>query len=630
MFTSQQKAKFTYASLILLLTVFVLANIVNNIFFKNFRLDFSEQKLYTLSQGSKEILTEIKEPIHIKLYFSKKLAVSYPYLISYAARVQELLDQYKRVSNNKLIVTIIDTEPFTEIEDEAVNYGLQGVPTNGNGSELYFGLVASNSVNNKEIIPFLQPNREAYLEYDISQMLYRLVYPTPVKIGIVTDLSLQDSTQMALLAEDTTSTSSSAIFEQIGQTFNIQKIQDTVSSIPADIKVLMLARRTDIPSPMAAAIEQFVMQGGHVLAFVDPQQNMPVTEQKSANNLEKLLQSWGVSIPSKVFVSPKLGKKIRYYQANKEYISNYPVWVDFSKEYFDKDDILTNNLEKMTFADSGVIVKQANALTSVTPLISSDGDNMLLDLALLPNYKDDPSKLLQDYRTDEQTHILAARITGEIQPVFTANTLNVGTDTSTKAKFTTNIILFANTKMLANNFWVNVQNFMGNKLYMPVSGNGGFVLNALDNLTGSNALISIRNKGVFGRPFNKVQNLQARSKIKFKTAQDSLIKNLELTKQKIVALESKKKDSTTISISTEQKQEEERFRNQLVEIRKELRSVQHELNKDIEAVELTIKFANIVLMPLLVLLAAGGVWIFRMKTGRQKYTNLLYSVVNVE
>jgi ABC-type uncharacterized transport system involved in gliding motility auxiliary subunit len=184
--------------------------------------------------------------------------------------------------------------------------------------------------------------------------------------------------------------------------------------------------------------------------------------------------------------------------------------------------------------------------------------------------------------------------------------------------------------MLQDNFWVNVQNFLGNRLYMPTSGNGSFVLNALDNLSGSNALISVRNRGVFARPFSTIQNLQSRSRIKYRMTENTLMQNLEQIKQKLVELEQRKKDSNSIAVSIEQKHEEEIFRNELVNTRRQLREVQHELNKDITRVEVIIKFINIALMPLLVLVFGGIFWGYRLRINRRKCTHLLYKTVIAE
>ena len=401
----KNKKFLTYTSLSLLLIILILVNVLSNIFFSSLTLDFTEQKIYTLSLGSKAILADIKEPISIKLYFSKKLARSYPYLFSYASRVQKLLSQYKRSSNDKLIIDYIDVEPFTEAEDQAVNDGLQGIPIDGNGTELYFGLVATNSLTNKEVISFFHPNREMYLEYDISQVIYKLIYPMLTKIGLFTDLPLEGTNELYFMQANNDNYPW-VIWEQLKQSFELETINEKMDSIPNNINVLMMANTKDLSTQSAYMIDQFIMRGGHVLAFIDPNAQYSniknddiMANKKNKSNLQKLLQSWGVSISANIFSCNKLSKKIKYYRDSKEYITNYPIFVDFTKKYFDKEDILTNNLEQLTFAATGIIEKEKDSKTIISPIIKSDGDNMLVDVDKLGYFKEYPYKLVEKLST---------------------------------------------------------------------------------------------------------------------------------------------------------------------------------------------------------------------------------------
>lgn len=603
----------TYTSLLLTGIILILVNILGDIFLKNLRFDFTEQKIYTLSKGSKTILADINEPITIRCYFSKKLAQAYPYLISYASRVRELLAQYQRASNGKIIVNFIEVESFTETEDQAVNYGLQGIPADGNGNEFYFGLVATNALTNKEVIPFLQATREAYLEYDISQMLYKLIYPQAIKIGLLTDIPLTNN--MAEYFKQTQAVSYPwVILEQLKETFDIQMITATTKKIAADIKVLMLVATGAMSKDIASMVDQFVTRGGHVLAFIDPramQDNIVTkdnTTDKQTNYLRNLLQAWGVTIPSKIFVCPKLAKKVKYQQDSKEYITNYPIWLDISKEYFAKNEVLTSNLTQVTLATTGIIENNNATNIKVRPLISSDGDNMLITVDELNQSVDDPSRFVKNYVADKQHYDLAVRISGVIPSAFNQQVNNAHT----------NIILLASTEMLRDNFWVKIQNFLHTRLYIPISGNGSLVLNAVENLTGSDALISIRNRGVFARPFTIIQKLQTKSKIKFKAKEDALMRDLEVTKEKLLAIQQKQQESNSIALRVEKKHEEEIYRKKLVVIRKELRAVQRALNKGVEQLEIIVKIVNIVLLPLLVFFLGCIYWLYRIRKSNSK------------
>ena len=190
----QMQNKFRLLSGALLATamvLFLLVNISSSYLLKAVRLDFTQDHIYTLSKGSKEIVAQIDEPITIRMYFSKRLAKLNPYLISFATRVQDLLIQYQRVSNGKIIIDFIDPEPRSLAEEEAVAYGLQAIPIDDMGNELFFGIVATNTVNAHRIIPFLQPAREATLGYDLSQMLSLLNNPQATKVAVISSLPLK-------------------------------------------------------------------------------------------------------------------------------------------------------------------------------------------------------------------------------------------------------------------------------------------------------------------------------------------------------------------------------------------------------------------------------------------------------
>ena len=234
----------------------------------------------------------------------------------------------------------------------------------------------------------------------------------------------------------------------------------------------------------------------------------------------------------------------------------------------------------------------------------------------------------KNYLPDHKNYILAARITGEIQSAF-PNVLK-NTKKHIKSIKNTNIILLPCTEFLQDNSWVNIQNFLGNRVYIPISGNGNFVLSAIENLTGSNALISIRNRGIFSRPFTLIQKLQAKSKFKFKEKEQKLINKLEETKQHLLGLEQNKKESNSISASIKQKDEEENFRKELVDTRRQLREVQRELNKDIERIELIIKLINIIFITLLVSFAGIIFWLYCIYSSKRESNGicLLYNIVD--
>lgn len=587
-------------SIVFLLLVAV--NVINNKLSIFSRFDLTHNKMFTLSDGSKKILSNIDEPITLKLFFSRQLAKENPYFLSFAVRIEEFLKEYQKHSNKKLKLQIIDPAPFTEQEDEAVHYGLQGVPVNQDGAELYFGLVATNSTTGKEIIPFFQPNRESYLEYDVTRLIAKLSNATSSKIAVISSLPIQGEQGFQFIPGKAKPW---VIWQQITQQFDAQLLEENVSSIPDDVKVLLLINTGEqLASTTANAIDQFVLRGGHVLLFLSPVSEIKTYshDNNEANNLEKtkdlvsinkLLTAWGINYDSnKIVASRELAKQVRYHHEGKEVTGLYPLWIDVNASSFAKNDVLTANLTRLTFASAGAITANESGNNTFLPLVVIPNGAMLVNKPDLAKYKTNPISLLREYQPEKTPVTLAARVTGKVKSAF-----------SDKFVENTNIVVIANADFLHDHFWATTQNFLGNQIVIPTSGNGNLLLNALDNLAGSDALISIRSKDSYTRGFDKIHELELKSQNKFQQAEEALLKRIEDTKQKLAAMEQQK-------LSIEHKKEEDLFRKDLVETRKQLREVRRSLREDIQLLENKIKFFTIIFMPLLIIISCIGYRLF--------------------
>ena len=578
----------------------IAVNFASNKLFGFLRVDLTQNRMFTLSEGSRKILSSIDEPITLKLFFSKQLAKDNPYFLSFASRVEEFLKLYKRYSNNKINLQIIDPAPFTEYEDQAVHYGVQGVPVN-NESELYFGLVAVNSTTGKEVIPFLQPNREGYLEYDITQLISKLNNAASNKIAIISSLPIQGETGFQFMANKSKPW---VIWQQIKQQFDAQILGDQIDSIPEHTKVLLLINSgEELPLKTAQAIDQFVLGGGHVLLLLDsvsevkPQNNIETTgKSEEAEEIKvpitKLLQAWGVDYNAdQIVASRELAKQVKYNYEGKEITGLYPLWLDVNGSSFAKDDVLTANLAKLTFATAGAIAPNSQSGSKFSPLVVLQSDAMLVNKNDVARYKTNPISLLREYKAQKTPVTLAARITGIVKSAF-----------SEQSSKQANIVIVANADFLHDHFWASTQNFLGNQIVIPNSGNGTFILNALDNLTGSDALISIRNKDLYTRGFDKIREIELKSQNQFQKTEEALLKRIEDTKQKLSV-------QVQQQLSVAHKHEEEAFRKDLIETRKQLREVRRSLREDIQVLENKIKFFAIVFIPLLIVLSFISYWL---------------------
>jgi ABC-type uncharacterized transport system involved in gliding motility auxiliary subunit len=609
-------------------------NMISSAALRSARFDLTDHKLYTLSDGTKNVLSNLAEPITLRFYLSKKLATGLPGIKGYATRVQEMLEEYAQVAGNQLMLQVMDPEPFSEEEDRAVAYGLQGVPLDNGSTQFYFGLAGTSSTDELEVVPFFQPEREEFLEYDLTKMIHSLANPKKKVLGLISSLPIDGAGAMPMMQQRGGS-QPWLIVTHIEQMFEIKKIEPTVSTIPEDVSVLMVVHPKTLGDPILYAIDQFVLHGGHAMIFVDPLAESDSGGGNPMNpmggggprnsDLPKLFDAWGLEmVKGKVLGDLPLAKKVQIQQQARMQVVDYPVWVDFRPEHFSPDDIVTAQVPGITMASAGILQKKGEVGTELTPLIQSDEAAMKIDASRL-SFMPDLGGILSNYKPEGEKMMVAARVTGKVktafpdgQPEETGKDGDVNSAPSiesdekpskphvAESKDPINVIVVADTDILQDKFWAQVQNFFGQRIGIPTSGNGTFVTNALDNLTGSNDLISVRSRAGYSRPFTLLRTLQQDAEQQFRQKEQALQERLKGTEKKLQELQSQKPEGNAMIMSVEQQKAMATFRQDLVQVRKELRSVQHELGKNIESVESWVKFINIGLVPILI--GMVGVW----------------------
>ncbi len=612
-------------------------NIISSAALRSARFDLTDHQLYTLSDGTKNVLGNLAEPITLRFYLSKKLATGLPGIKGYATRVQEMLEEYAQVAGDQIRLQIMDPEPFSEDEDRAVAYGLQGVPLGNGSAQFYFGLAGTSSTDELEVIPFFQREREEFLEYDLTKMIHSLANPKKKTLGLISSLPIDGAAGGMPFMQQGGGSPPWLIVTHIEQMFEIKKLEPTVKAIPEDVSVLMVVHPKTLSDPTLYAIDQFVLHGGHAMFFVDP---LAESDRSGGNpmnpmggggpgnsDLPKLFEAWGLEmVKGKVLGDLPLAKKVQVQQQARMQVVDYPVWVDFRPEHFSTDDIVTAQVPAITMASAGILQKKGDVGTELTPLIQSDEAAMKIDASRL-SFMPDLGGILSSYQPEGEKMIVAARVTGKVKTAFpdgkpkepekeelpnVAPSSDSDDSSSSKphvseSKDPINVIVVADTDILQDKFWAQVQNFFGQRIGIPTSGNGTFVTNALDNLTGSNDLISVRSRAGYSRPFTLLRALQQDAEQQFRQKEQALQERLRATEGKLQELQSQKPEGNAMLMSTEQQKAMATFRQDLVQVRKELRSVQHELGKNIESVESWVKFINIGLVPLLI--GIVGVWI---------------------
>ena len=622
-------------ALVLAAVLYLSINVFTSNTLRSARLDLTQEGLYTLSAGSKRILDEIPEPIRLRFYFSEKLATQLPNIKSYGLRVRELLEEYVNLSQGKIRLEIIDPEPFTQAEDDAVRLGLQAVPL-GTGDSLYFGLAATNTIDDRQVVPFFSREKEAFLEYDLTRMLFNLSDPKKPVVGLITGLEMNaDASPMMRFSGGPQPW---AIIGAIREVFDLRTLDPNQGIIPKDVDVIMITHPLGLNDRALYAIDQFVLGGGRVLLFVDPFSDVTARTQRrgqqrgvelASSEFEKLLNNWGVSVATnRVIGDFEAAQQVNAGQGGRTRVVRYLVWLQMAAENLNPEDVVTADLGPMILANAGSIEILPKTETDVMPLISTSTQAMRMETDLI-RFGPAPDRLLEIFKPDGVRHIIAARLGGDVKTAFPdgpPKSKGKAVDKKTTAKDAPHlkessgpisVIVVADTDLLHDQFWLRRQNLMGQDVIVPIAANADFVINALDNLSGSSDLIGLRSRGKSTRPFAVVEAMRRSAEQEFLAEERKLKESLEKSKSRIAELESRAQTGGGGLLTPEQQTEIQSVRTQVLKTRKQLRDVQHNLNRDIDALETKLKFANVGLMPLAVAVIAALLALFRLRRRRR-------------
>jgi ABC-type uncharacterized transport system involved in gliding motility auxiliary subunit len=632
--SSFKRGSLALAGLGLAAVAFFASNLLVDRTATGLRADFTQEKLFTLSAGTRNLLARIEEPLTLRLYISERLVREIPSYGVYAARVRELLEEYRAASNGKLRLQIIDPQPFSDEEDRAVAMGLQGVPVNQSGEQVYFGITAANSADREAVIPFLQPERERFLEYDLTKLIFDLVTTKKKTVGLLSTLPLQGQFMGPRVPPQPW-----AIYNQLGQFFDIERIDRDVAAIPESVNVLMLVHPRDLPDQTLYAIDQFVMRGGRVLAFVDPHAEGemgrpgPAAQTgQTASDVPALLKSWGVELlPGKVAGDRQAARRVSAGDGQRVRAVDYLAWLSLRDNALSKTDVLLADVQTINLATPGILKPVAGSTVQLTPLIQTSDQSQELDVEPL-KFQPDPVALLANFKADGERKIVAARLRGPATSAFPdgppATEKKEGEDAKeqparpahlARSREPINVIVVADTDLLEDRFWAQVQEFFGQRLVVPVANNGDFVVNAVDHLGGSDDLISLRSRGQSARPFTVMQEIQRQAELSFRSKERELTEKLKATEAKLKELQTKEQGEGAARgiVTASQQQAIDQFRAEMLDTRRQLRDVQFELRRDIQNLETRIRAINIGLIPILLCIFAIGLGWWRLDRRRR-------------
>ncbi len=619
----------------MLAVLFLVLITLSNMLFKHTRLDLTENKIYTLSESTRNIVSAVDQPLNLYLFFTQESSSNNPFYRKYYQRVREILEEYTLYSDDKLRLNFIDPEPFSEDEDRAAGFGIQRIPLEDSGDVLYFGLAGSNAVGDVETIPFLDPRREVFLEYDIDKLLYTLMNPEKPVIGLMSTLPMYPVEGLGAGSQQ----NPWVVIEQIEQLFEVELVFTDTERIDEDIDVLMVVHPKNLGDKTLYAIDQYVMRGGNAIFFVDPfaevdeiplPDGIPMQDLTvKSSTLNPLFKKWGFEVAERTVVTDfNHGLQI---SVSGQRPQRNILYLGLNKDSIDRDDVVTSALEQVNFAIASHVQVLDEEKIEMTPLIYTSKESSLVPLNIL-RFMSDPSELEKGFSASEKEYPIAARIKGEVDSAFDGPPkeeeeeegeagASVEDDASAeedkaeeekiaesesdlpphiaKSDGPVNLLVVADVDILSDRLWVVVQNFFGQRLYQPIANNRDFIINAIDNMTGGKDLIGIRSRASFNRPFTKVSEIERGAVVKYREAEQELESKLRETEAKLQELQEQRTDRKKGAnlLSAEQMQEYQKFQNQRLQTRKQLRDVQYNLAKDIDQLGRDLKIINIAAVP---------------------------------
>lgn len=608
--------------LLIVFVILISVNMLSNVLFKSSRVDMTEGKLYTLSDGTRNIVRGVEEPIKLRFFFSEKATAGIPSLKSYATRVRELLEEYAQQSGGKIQLEVIDPVPFTEEEDQAVAAGMQGAPIS-QGENAYFGLEGTNSTDGKQTIPFFSNDRAQFLEYDVSALIHNLNNPKKSKIAIVTPLPINgDDNPMSRMGGQE-GKDPWVIVQQLREQYDVEVVKPDAKELPKDTDVLMVIHPKNFSQDLQYAIDQHIASGKSTMLFVDPKAETDQPPQDPSNpmasmfapknsDLPEILKNLGLELEKgKIAADRSLAQKVTINQTSRPETVPYVLYINLREGSINRDEVPTGQLRDVNVASAGILKRAEDVAMKITPIFETTKDAQALEASEADVFPD-PKKLYTNFKSGDEKLMIAALAKGKYKTAFPKGPEggNKADNHIDESKNDVNVLVVADTDLLTDRFWVQVQRFMGQKMLLPMASNGDFVINFADYFGGSSDLISIRGRGKFNRPFTKVQKLEEEASKRFASKEKELQDKLDETEKKLTELQSNRADANnTRFLTPEQKEELEKFEKDRLDVRKELRGVKAQLRDDVEALGTKLKFLNIGLIPLLVgLLAVAMGW----------------------
>jgi len=570
------------------------------------RIDLTEGSLYTLSEGTKKILRGLDAPVKVKLYISRgEQAMPLP-LRGFAQRVEDLAREFKSVAGSNLLIELYNPRPDSEDEDAAQLDGVEAQQL-FSGEQFYLGL-AVGQLDRKQAIPALSPQRERLLEYDLARAIARVGSAERPVLGLMSALPILGERFNPMTRQ---SSEPWVLANELKRDFNVKQVSLAAEAIDPEIKVLLVIHPRDLPEATEYALDQFVLRGGKLIAFVDPyayfdQQPSPmpgIGGGGTSSSLPKLFKAWGVEMnPGKV-----LADVVYASGAGQRYT---PTVLTLNRTALNRDDVVTSQIETLLYAFGGAFeVKPVEGL-KLTELINSSPNSMLVDNVVSTVSGE---AAMKGFQPENKARPLALRLTGKFKTAF-ADGRPVSQDKKSSGKkeehslkesaAENSVILVADVDMLNDGAAVDIQEVFGRRIVVPSNGNLALAQGMVEQLGAGDALVTLRSRAAAFRPLTVVRQMEADAQKQYFGRLKALEDERQRTMEKLQELQKARGASAKSAqlLTPEQQLEIENLKKKAVETQKELKEVRKTLRQDAESLVFWTKVANIALMPLLVVL----------------------------
>lgn len=596
------------------------------------RIDFTKEKAFTLSDGTKAILKKLDTPVKIRFYYSRSEAgtPNTVFLKTYAQEVQDLLTEYKQAGRGKVILEQYDPKPDSDAEDSARLDGIDGqmLPT---GEKFYLG-VSISMLDAKEAIPFLDPSKERLLEYDLSRAISRVMTPEKPVVGVMSPLpvfGMPSNPMMARMGQQGQGQDPWVFISELKSDFTVKRVEMTADKIDDDVKVLIVIHPKEITDKAQYAIDQFIMRGGKLLAFLDATSLVDSHSQSGfgqmpggGSSLDKLLKAWGIQFDQGK-VAADLNYKLRIMGQNNQ-PADAPAFLSITADGINKDDIATSQIDNIWVPFGGVFTGTPVAGLKETVLLKTTKDSELVD-GMMASFSGE--NIVKDFKPSGTEYALAIRLTGKFKTAFPSGqpedkkddataAKDKKTDSSATLKETKGdnaVVLFGDADMLYDHFALRQLQSPFGVITTPMNGNLNLAQNLVEHLTGDSDLISLRSRTTYNRPFTRIREMQAKAEENYQSKIKELEDSLQDTRQKLNDLQKNKEQGQRFILSPEQQAEVDKFRKQEATVNTQLKAEKKKLTHDINSLENTLKWSNIIVMPAVVALSGICLAAFKRK-----------------